>query len=118
VDAGEHIGQTSGLAERLASVDAAIADAARTAARDPAELTRIVVTKFQDIAKAGAQVVKTDVPSGALPGFVDLGGKARKLPVTRLELVPPTFNPAKPDYAKLHAAVQASIAPTSATPAP
>ena len=78
----------------------------------------IVVTKFQDIAKAGAQVVKTDVPSGALPGFVDLGGKARKLPVTRLELVPPTFNPAKPDYAKLHAAVQASIAPTSATPAP
>jgi LCP family protein required for cell wall assembly len=78
----------------------------------------IVVTKFQDIAKAGAQVVKTDVPSGALPGFVDLGGKARKLPVTRLELVPPTFNPAKPDYVKLHAAVQASIAPTSATPAP
>jgi LCP family protein required for cell wall assembly len=65
----------------------------------------IIVTKFQDIAKAGAQVVKTDVPSGALPGFVDLGDKARKLPVTHLELVPPTFNPAKPDYAKLHAAV-------------
>ena len=34
------------LAERLASVDAAIADAARAAGRDPAELTRIVVTKF------------------------------------------------------------------------
>jgi pyridoxal phosphate enzyme (YggS family) len=36
----------SGLAERLASVDAEIADAARAAGRDPAELTRIVVTKF------------------------------------------------------------------------
>ena len=35
-----------GLAERLASVDADIADAARAAGRDPAELTRIVVTKF------------------------------------------------------------------------
>ena len=35
-----------GLAERLASVDAEIADAARAAGRDPAELTRIVVTKF------------------------------------------------------------------------
>lgn len=35
-----------GLADRLASVDAAIADAARSAGRDPAELTRIVVTKF------------------------------------------------------------------------
>ena len=34
------------LAERLATVDAAIADAARAAGRDPAELTRIVVTKF------------------------------------------------------------------------
>jgi pyridoxal phosphate enzyme (YggS family) len=34
------------LAERLAAVDAGIADAARAAGRDPAELTRIVVTKF------------------------------------------------------------------------
>jgi LCP family protein required for cell wall assembly len=78
----------------------------------------IVVTKFQDIAKAGAQVVKTDVPSGALPGFVDLAEKARKLPITHLELVPPTFNPAKPDYEKLHAAVKAATTPTTATPAP
>lgn len=35
-----------GLADRLARVDAEIADAARAADRDPAELTRIVVTKF------------------------------------------------------------------------
>lgn len=34
------------LAERLATVDGRIADAARAAGRDPAELTRIVVTKF------------------------------------------------------------------------
>jgi pyridoxal phosphate enzyme (YggS family) len=34
------------LAERLAAVDAGIADAARAAGRDPAELTRIVITKF------------------------------------------------------------------------
>lgn len=36
----------NGLAGRLARVDAEIADAARAAGRDPAELTRIVVTKF------------------------------------------------------------------------
>ena len=36
----------SELGERLAAVDAAIAHAAREAGRDPAELTRIVVTKF------------------------------------------------------------------------
>lgn len=34
------------LAERLAAVDAGIADAARAAGRAPGELTRIVVTKF------------------------------------------------------------------------
>jgi pyridoxal phosphate enzyme (YggS family) len=34
------------LADRLAEVDARIADAARAAGRDPGELTRIVVTKF------------------------------------------------------------------------
>jgi pyridoxal phosphate enzyme (YggS family) len=34
------------LSERLAEVDSRIADAARAAGRDPAEMTRIVVTKF------------------------------------------------------------------------
>jgi pyridoxal phosphate enzyme (YggS family) len=34
------------LVERLSSVRAQVADAARTAARDPAEITTIVVTKF------------------------------------------------------------------------
>jgi pyridoxal phosphate enzyme (YggS family) len=38
------------LAERLRSVDERIADAARAAGRDPAELTRIVVTKFHPAA--------------------------------------------------------------------
>ena len=37
---------TGNLADRLAEVDGRIADAARAAGRDPAELTRIVVTKF------------------------------------------------------------------------
>jgi pyridoxal phosphate enzyme (YggS family) len=40
----------SALADRLASVDAQIADAARDAGRDPGEITRIVVTKFQPAA--------------------------------------------------------------------
>lgn len=73
----------------------------------------IVLTKFQAIAAAGAQVVKTDIPSGMLAHFVDLGEKGRTLPLTQLELVPPEFNPARPDYAKIKAAVDAAIAPKS-----
>jgi pyridoxal phosphate enzyme (YggS family) len=38
-----------GLALRLADVQARIADAARAAGRDPAEITTIVVTKFQPL---------------------------------------------------------------------
>ncbi|MCC4249856.1 MULTISPECIES: YggS family pyridoxal phosphate-dependent enzyme [Microbacterium] len=37
------------LADRLAAVDARIADAARRAGRDPADITRIVVTKFHPV---------------------------------------------------------------------
>ncbi|MFF0910362.1 YggS family pyridoxal phosphate-dependent enzyme [Microbacterium enclense] len=38
------------LADRLADVDARIVEAARAAHRDPAEITRIVVTKFHPVA--------------------------------------------------------------------
>lgn len=40
----------SELGDRLADVDSRIADSAREAGRDPAELTRIVVTKFHPVA--------------------------------------------------------------------
>jgi pyridoxal phosphate enzyme (YggS family) len=40
----------SDLASRLADIDARITDAARSAGRDPRELTRIVVTKFHPAA--------------------------------------------------------------------
>jgi len=78
----------------------------------------VVLAKFQDIAKAGAQVVKTDVPAEMLGSFVELADRGRKLPVTQLELVPPDYNPAYPDYDKIHAAVKAAIAPRAKTPAP
>lgn len=78
----------------------------------------IVLSKFQEIAKAGAQVVKTDVPASMLGQFVALGEMGRKLPVAQLELVPPEFDSAQPDYDKIHAAVKAAIAPRKATPKP
>lgn len=77
-----------------------------------------VLVKFQAVAAAGKEVVKTDIPSVMLGLFVELAAKSRKLPVTRLELVPPEFNPAHPDYAKIAAAVSAAIAASTPTPAP
>jgi LCP family protein required for cell wall assembly len=77
-----------------------------------------VVSKFQGIAKAGTQVVRTDIPQSMLGYFVDLGLKTRKLPVQTLELVPPTIIPTKPDYTQIHAMVAAALNPVTASPTP
>jgi LCP family protein required for cell wall assembly len=75
-----------------------------------------VVSKFQDIAKAGTQVVKTDIPQSTLGYFVDLGMKTRKIPVTTLELVPPTIDPTDPDYTEIHKLVKQAVTPPTSTP--
>ena len=75
-----------------------------------------VVGKFQSIAKAGTQVMKTDIPQSMLGYFVDLGMKTKKLPVKQLELVPPTVDPANPDYTQIHRLVRQALA--SSTPRP
>jgi LCP family protein required for cell wall assembly len=77
-----------------------------------------VATKFQDIAKAGQQVVKTDIPQSMLGYFVDLGMKTRALPVQNVELVPPTVDPANPDYDQIHSMVQKAVNPPTASPKP
>jgi LCP family protein required for cell wall assembly len=77
-----------------------------------------VLLKFQGVAAAGAQVVKTDIPSVMLGLFADLATKSRKLPVTRLELVPEEFDPLYPDLEKISAAIAAATVASSPTPAP
>ncbi len=77
-----------------------------------------VVTKFQDIAKAGKQVMKTDIPQSMLGYFVDLGLKTRKQQVQQLELVPPTIDPQNPDYGQIHQLVKTALTAKTATPHP
>ncbi|WP_378148641.1 LCP family protein [Cnuibacter sp. UC19_7] len=79
---------------------------------DPAN----VLSKFQGIASAGAQVVKTDIPQSTLPFFVELAMKTKDLPIDSVELTPPLIDPEDPDYTVIHDTVSAALAP--ATPAP
>jgi len=69
-----------------------------------------VIGKFQRVAKAGAQVVNTDVPSVMLPRFVDLAGKTKAQPITKLELVPGVVETVYPDYAVIHDLVATTLA--------
>ncbi|MWV50595.1 LytR family transcriptional regulator [Rathayibacter sp. VKM Ac-2803] len=73
-----------------------------------------VLSKFQDVASAGSQVIKTDVPQGMLGYFVQLGLKTKSQPVQAIELVPPAVDPEDPDYDVVHSMVQDGLFPDSA----
>jgi LCP family protein required for cell wall assembly len=79
-----------------------------------------VLTKFQAVAEAGEQVVKTDVPQGMLGYFVNLASKTKSLPIQSVELVPENnVDPEEPDYDYIRQLVSAAVAPpASETPTP
>ena len=71
-----------------------------------------VLSKFQEIARAGSQVVKTDIPQGTLGYFVELASKTRQLPITDVELIPENgIAPEDPDYPYARELVAAATAP-------
>ena len=47
-----------------------------------------VLTRFQDVAAAGADVVQTDLPQSLIPFLAELALKAKELPVQTIELTP------------------------------
>ncbi|MGX5695916.1 LCP family protein [Agromyces soli] len=76
-----------------------------------------VLSKFQGIAAAGSQVVKTDVPQGMLGYLVDLAGKTKELPIVDVELVPENdVDPEDPDYEYIRQLVQQAVYPPTAEP--
>ncbi|WP_338145461.1 LCP family protein [Cryobacterium sandaracinum] len=79
-----------------------------------------VLTKFQAVASAGSQVVKTDIPQGMLGYFTHLASKTKALPIQSVELVPENdVDPEDPDYDVIRSLIEAAlIPPPTAEPAP
>ncbi len=80
---------------------------------DPATL----LSKFEDIAKAGTKVVDSNISSSQLGSFVDLAMKSKGQPVGRLTIGPPDFNASfstVPDFDQIHQAVDKLLAPAPA----
>jgi LCP family protein required for cell wall assembly len=69
-----------------------------------------VLTKFQGIASASKQVVKTNIPAGELGTFTDLALDAKKLPVSSFSAVPPLIHTGDPDFALIRTKVAETIA--------
>ena len=68
-----------------------------------------LLTRFDRIAKAGSNTVETDIPQGLLGEFAGLAVKSRGQKATNVEFVPPDYTPSRPDYARIHRAVQRAV---------
>lgn len=77
-----------------------------------------VLLRFQELAKAGTDLLETDIPQAMLGSFVDLATKAKNFTPVRVELTPPAIDPEFPDYDTAHQLVAAAVAEASPAPEP
>lgn len=78
---------------------------------------QVVLTRFQDVAAAGADIVETDLPQSLIPTLVDLGLKAKERPVQTIELTPEGgIDEYEPDYAYIAELVDSTLHPPQPDP--
>jgi LCP family protein required for cell wall assembly len=78
-----------------------------------------VLTRFQAIAEASSDLVRTDVPQSMLGVLSDLAVQSREHEIRRLELVPPVIDNLDPDWELIKALVAEAVAPRpTASPSP
>jgi polyisoprenyl-teichoic acid--peptidoglycan teichoic acid transferase len=76
-----------------------------------------VLTKFQEVAAAGADTVKTDIPQSMLGYFVNLAMKTKELPVVTVDLVPENgIDPTDPDWEYIRSLITSATAPATEEP--
>jgi LCP family protein required for cell wall assembly len=78
-----------------------------------------VLTRFQDIASAGSQIVHTDIPATMIPFLTELALKAKGQKLTTIELTQENeVDPDDPDFGRIHQLVDEALHPATATPSP
>ena len=77
-----------------------------------------LVTKYQQIAAAGKQVLRTDIPQEILGAFIQLGLKVKGAKVTNVDLDKNKNFPTgkNPDYTAIQKLIQKSLNPAASTP--
>jgi LCP family protein required for cell wall assembly len=77
-----------------------------------------LVTKYQQIAAAGKQLLRTDIPQEILPAFIELGLKVKNASVSNVDLDRNKNFPTgrNPDYTAMREIVQKAIQPKTTKP--
>jgi LCP family protein required for cell wall assembly len=68
-----------------------------------------VITKFEDLAKAGTELVQTDLPASELDVFAQLALQARSQKIASVSFVPPAIETYDPDIDKIHEMIDAAV---------
>lgn len=70
---------------------------------------QVAVRNFQDLAKAGSDMIATNLPAKELDTFIGLALKAKSQQISTLSLVPPLVNTGDPDFPLIQTRVRESI---------
>jgi LCP family protein required for cell wall assembly len=73
-----------------------------------------VLSNFDQIAAAGKEIVKTDIPPSKIDTMVELALMAKAKPISSVAFVPPVIYPGSPDFAKMHNMVASKITASQA----
>ncbi len=68
-----------------------------------------VITNFEGIAKAGENLLETNLPASELGTFAELALKARSQKVASVSFVPPAINTGHPDIDKIRSMISTAI---------
>lgn len=78
-----------------------------------------VLEKFQGIAASTSQIVRTNIPQSMLGYLVGLAGKAKEVPITRVELIPEVgVDPQQPDFVFIQQLISNALIASIPTPSP
>ncbi|WP_396668670.1 LCP family protein [Microbacterium sp. R86528] len=76
-----------------------------------------VLTRFQEVAEAGADIVETDLPQSLIPTLADLALKAQDQPINTIELTPEGgVDEYAPDFDFIHELVNSALHPPTPSP--
>jgi len=69
-----------------------------------------VLRNYEELARASAALVSTDIPTADLPELVKVAQLAKGQAIDAVSLVPPLIDPVRPDYGEIHAMVERALA--------